>query len=252
MKQRRREQAEPILRRFVGVGLAAIHALPDDERRAINRGRRWRLEGRLDPRNRRVWLEKVGKDGKASTAWRERLRDPDFKARWARRLSAVQGWPGVRRVRGVREVVPAEAVGRRTSSAARLRRRLPARAQARPVVREGDRAEAVRSQGRPCDGHVRYLRPGPRGHAVGSERLAGGPVRPRRPVPRRVAAPARPAPQPALVPRGAREAGRDLASALAGEDQEERAAFAAKISSAARRRGRDEHASPGASTVFVR
>lgn len=93
MKERRREQTAALLRRYAGAGLAVLRAMPAEEWRAINRGRRWRLEGRLDPRNRQSWSERVGRDGKATAQWRERLADPVFKARWARHLSEAQGGP---------------------------------------------------------------------------------------------------------------------------------------------------------------
>ena len=60
MKERRREQTAPLLRRFAGAGLVKLRAMAAEEWRAINRGRRWRLEGRLDPRNRQAWLAKTG------------------------------------------------------------------------------------------------------------------------------------------------------------------------------------------------
>src|SRR5262245_12861255 len=83
MKERRRRASEPVLRRFGGVGIAAIRAMTTEERQAINRGRRWRLEGLLDPQNRQVWRERMGKGSKIQVAWHERLQDPAFKAQWA-------------------------------------------------------------------------------------------------------------------------------------------------------------------------
>ena len=67
--------------------------MSDEEWRSINRGRRWRLEGRLDPHNRETWQKKMAKDGKAQTAWRERLQDPEFKARWRQHVMEAQGGP---------------------------------------------------------------------------------------------------------------------------------------------------------------
>lgn len=113
-----RQHAGRVLAGHAGseAGRERFRAMTPEARSALSRGRRWRLEGRRDPRNRQLRqaagaraVQKV-RDLVAAGAWRSRpfpdpraanrkgnarrsalLQDPDYRARFSRRLSAAKG-----------------------------------------------------------------------------------------------------------------------------------------------------------------